>query len=100
MTVGIATKTNALTDQLCLPHERRRWPARCQRGLTSLKGYEHYPCACTGFATSALPWRTYRLSWHATIWCSDNAIAGDMPSPAIAVMYVYACQSPDGYLTR
>ena len=45
ITVGVATKTNALTDQL-VSHELPLLDANLPNGVRffSLKGYEHYPC--------------------------------------------------------
>ena len=45
ITVGVATKTNALTDQL-VSHELPALAAALPQGatFTALKGYDHYPC--------------------------------------------------------
>ena len=95
VTVGIATKTNALTDQL-VSHELPALARALPKGLTfhSLKGYEHYPCLhrLDRAAVEDLPLELARNDGR-----SDNAIAGDMLT-AIAVTYAYACQSPDGDL--
>lgn len=96
VTVGVATKTNALTDQL-VSHELPALAAALPGGLsfTSLKGYDHYPClhrvdrAATGeLPLAAVSGRDGR---------SDNAIACDMLT-AVAVTYAFACQSPEGDL--
>lgn len=93
ITVGIATKTNALTDQL-VSHELPALNSVLPRGVNfyGLKGYDHYPCL-------------HRM---------DRAVEDDLPaSPngirnnangtgesdmltALAVCYAYACQSPEG----
>lgn len=95
VTVGIATKTNALTDQL-VSHELPALAHALPKGLTfhSLKGYEHYPCLhrLDRAAVEDLPLELARNDGR-----SDNAIAGDMLT-AIAVTYAFACQSPDGDL--
>ncbi|MCI6549191.1 MAG: DNA polymerase III subunit epsilon [Coriobacteriaceae bacterium] len=95
VTVGIATKTNALTDQL-VSHELPALARALPRGLAfhSLKGYEHYPCLhrLDRAAVEGLPLELARNDGR-----SDNAIACDMLT-AIAVTYAYACQSPDGDL--
>ena len=88
VTVGVATKTNALTDQLVtheLPALSKALPGEIV--VSSLKGSEHYPCM-------------RRL---------ERALKGDLPVEAaddeaqdiltaIAVTYAYACQSVDGDL--
>lgn len=93
VTVGIATKTNALTDQL-VSHELPALAEALPGGLTftSLKGYDHYPCLhrLDRAAAGDLP-----LSAVPHDGRSDNAVACDMLT-AIAVTYAYACQSPDG----
>lgn len=95
LTVGIATKTNALTDQL-VTHELPALAKALPGGLTyaSLKGYDHYPCL-----------RRLEASAHADLPVqlvegdgrSASAIEADMLT-AIAVTYSYACQSPEGDL--
>ena len=95
VTVGVATKTNALTDQL-VTHELPALADALPGGLTfsSLKGYDHYPCLhrVDRAATEELP-----LAVAAHDGRSDNAVACDMLT-AIAVTYSFACQSPDGDL--
>lgn len=95
VTVGVATKTNALTDQLVdqeLPALERVLP----HGLSycSLKGYDHYPCLShlERAARGELP-----LSLVDMRGKSENTVASEMLS-AIAVVYAYACQSPMGDL--
>ena len=89
ITVGVATKTNALTDQL-VSHELPALDAALPGGVSfvSLKGYDHYPCLS-------------RL---------QRAVTGELPrsadgtddSPdvltAIAVTYAAVCQSAEGDL--
>lgn len=95
LSVGIATKTNALTDQLVsqeLPALARVLP----EGLTfaSLKGYDHYPClerlerACLEDLPVDLVESRDR---------SETAIQQEMLT-AMAVTYAYSCQSVDGDL--
>ena len=95
VTVGVATKTNALTDQL-VSHELPALSTALPDGLsfTSLKGYDHYPCLrrLDRAAAEELP-----LSSVPHDGRSDNAVASDMLS-AIAVTYAFACQSPEGDL--
>ncbi len=93
ITCGVATKTNALTDQL-VSHELPALARVLPGGLTytCLKGYDHYPCL-------------YRLDRSTTADLpvddapgngrSRNTIASDMLT-AIAVTYAYACQSVEG----
>ena len=95
VTVGIATKTNALTDQL-VSHELPALDRVLPGGVTffSLKGYDHYPClarverACSEDLPVALVPSDGR---------SDNAVAADMLN-ALAVTLAFSCQSPEGDL--
>ena len=95
VTVGVATKTNALTDQL-VSHELPALSAALPGGLTftSLKGYDHYPCLhrLDRAATEELPLAVANHDGR-----SDNAVACDMLT-ALAVTYAFACQSPEGDL--
>ena len=95
VTVGVATKTNALTDQL-ISHELPALAAALPGGLSyvSLKGYDHYPCLhrLDRAVRDDLPLAAVPHDGR-----SDNAVASDMLT-AIAVTYAYACQSPDGDL--
>lgn len=95
VTVGVATKTNALTDQL-VSHELPALAEALPGGLTyaSLKGYDHYPCLhrLDRATREDLPLAAVPHDGR-----SDNAVACDMLT-AIAVTYAYACQSPDGDL--
>jgi ATP-dependent DNA helicase DinG len=96
LTVGIATKTNALSDQL-MSKELPSLAKALQGGFsyTSLKGYEHYPCLLRldyAAASTGLP--------------SDIIVRKDRSShtaacealTAIAVVYAFACQSLEGDL--
>lgn len=93
VTVGVATKTNALTDQL-VSHELPALDRALPEGVTytSLKGYDHYPCLhrVERAMREELP-----VSASAADGRSDGSIAEDMMT-AIAVCSAYACQSPDG----
>lgn len=95
VTVGVATKTNALTDQL-VSHELPALAAALSGGLEfhSLKGYDHYPCLhrMDRAAREDLPIAAGKRDGR-----SDNAVGSDMLT-ALAVCYAYACQSPDGDL--
>ncbi len=95
ITVGVATKTNALTDQLVnyeLPALSKVIPG----GVTffSLKGFEHYPClrrvmrACE----QELP-----LDQVAETRRPQEVIEQDMLN-ALAVVLAMACQRPSGDL--
>ena len=87
ITVGIATKSNNLADQLMF-HELPRLAAQYNGGLsfTALKGYDHYPCLR----------KLERLSRSSSEIKTDKDPADTLT--AIAVIYAFACQSPDGDL--
>lgn len=95
VTVGIATKTNALTDQL-VSHELPALARVLPGGVSffSLKGYDHYPClarverACAEDLPLALVPPDGR---------GGNAVAVDMLN-ALAVTLAFSCQSPEGDL--
>ena len=93
VTCGVATKTNALTDQL-VSHELPALAAALPDGLTytCLKGYDHYPCLyrLNRAAVADLP-----IEEGMTNGRSRNTVASDMLT-AIAVTYAYACQSVEG----
>jgi ATP-dependent DNA helicase DinG len=95
VTVGVATKTNALTDQL-VSHELPALAAALPEGLEfhSLKGYDHYPCLhrMDRAVREELPIAAGKKDGR-----SDNAVGADMLT-ALAVCYAFACQSPDGDL--
>ena len=93
VTVGVSTKTNALTDQL-VSQELPALSAALPGGVSfvSLKGYDHYPCLhrLDRAVIDDLPLAAVSHDGR-----SDNAVACDMLT-AIAVTYAFACQSPDG----
>lgn len=86
ITVGIATKSNNLADQL-MYHELPRLAREIEGGLTycALKGYDHYPCL------RKLVRLARASEVHTTRDPADTLTA-------IAVIYAYACQSPAGDL--
>ena len=95
LTVGVATKTNALTDQL-VTHELPALAKALPRGLSfsSLKGYDHYPCLVRLERALAqdLPFDEVK-----TNAATQDEAAEDMLN-AMAVVYSFACQSFDGDL--
>lgn len=94
ITVGIATKTNALTDQL-VAHELPALAQALPQGVTfaSLKGYDHYPCLnrLQRSLNAELP----APQGQATR--SSEGAAEDMLT-AIAVTYTSVCQAAEGDL--
>ena len=94
ITVGIASKTNALTDQL-VAHELPALDKALPQGVTfaSLKGYEHYPCLnrLQRSTTAELPVDQVRGAR------SSDSVASDMLT-AIAVTYASVCQAAEGDL--
>lgn len=88
ITVGVATKTNVLADQL-VGQELPRLNAVLEGGLTyyTLKGYEHYPCLLR---------MQHSLEESAFTSLNDDAKAEALT--ALAVSYAYVCQTPDGDL--
>lgn len=94
ITVGVATKTNALTDQLVaheLPALKRALPGGLT--FTSLKGYEHYPCLnrLQRAAVNELP------AMQGNSYRSVESVESDMLT-AIAVTYASVCQAAEGDL--
>lgn len=87
VTVGIATKSNNLADQL-IYHELPRLARELDGGLTfcALKGYDHYPCLR----------KLERLSRSDAEIHTAKDPADTLT--AIAVIYAYVCQSPTGDL--
>ena len=86
ITVGIATKSNNLADQL-IYHELPRLSRELPDGLSfcALKGYDHYPCL------RKLERLARASEIHTTKDPADTLTA-------IAVLYAFACQSPTGDL--
>jgi ATP-dependent DNA helicase DinG len=95
VTVGIATKTNALTDQL-VSHELPALNEALPGGVTfcSIKGYDHYPCLHRLDVAMMRELPVDRVEHDGR---SENAVACDMLT-AISVAASYACQSPEGDL--
>ena len=95
VTVGVATKTNALTDQL-VSHELPALDRALPQGLTffSLKGYEHYPCLRRLMRAVAADLPVDQAPERGR---SEAAVEQDMLT-AIAVTLAFACQSPSGDL--
>ena len=95
ITCGVATKTNALTDQL-VSHELPALAAALPNGLSfhSLKGYDHYPCLrrLTRAAEAELPIGEVSANGR-----SEKTIASDMLT-AIATTYAYVGESVEGDL--
>ena len=87
ITIGIATKSNNLADQL-MYHELPRLAAQYNGELTftALKGYDHYPCL-----------RKLERLRRSSSEIKTNKDPADTLT-AIAVIYAFACQSPDGDL--
>ncbi|OUP10440.1 helicase C-terminal domain-containing protein [Collinsella sp. An2] len=87
ITVGVATKSNNLADQLMF-HELPRLARELDGGLSycALKGYDHYPCLR----------KLERMSRSATEIRTTRDPADTLT--AVAVIYAYVCQSPDGDL--
>ena len=94
ITVGVATKTNALTDQL-VTHELPALSKVLPNGVTfaSLKGYDHYPCLLRlqHAAKADLPSVHYGAG-------SNGGDTGTDMLTAIAVTYAAVCQATEGDL--
>ena len=86
ITVGVATKSNNLADQL-MYHELPRLAREMPGGLSfcALKGYDHYPCLR----------KLERLARGGEIKTTKDPAD---TLTAIAVIYAFACQSPSGDL--
>lgn len=86
VTVGIATKSNNLADQL-MNQELPKLAREMDGGLSfcALKGFDHYPCL------RKLERLTRASEVHTQKDPADTLTA-------IAVIYAFACQSPDGDL--
>ena len=87
ITVGVATKSNNLADQL-IYHELPRLAREVPGGLSfcALKGYDHYPCL-----------RKLERMSRGTSEIKTTKDPADTLT-AIAVIYAYVCQSPSGDL--
>lgn len=87
ITVGVATKSNNLADQL-MYHELPRLAREVPGGLSfcALKGYDHYPCLR----------KLERMSRGSAKIKTTKDPADTLT--AVAVIYAYACQSPAGDL--
>lgn len=95
ITVGVATKTNALADQL-MTHELPAVSQAIQGGISYyiLKGYEHYPCLLRMDHSSQDEWSEDHADQSASSATGDGADK----LTALAVAYAFACQSVDGDL--
>ena len=87
ITVGIATKSNNLADQL-MYHELPKLAEQMPDGLTfcALKGYDHYPCL-----------RKLERMSRGSVEITTKRDPADTLT-AVAVIYAYVCQSADGDL--
>lgn len=87
ITVGVATKSNNLADQL-MYHELPKLSDAIEGGISycALKGFDHYPCLR----------KLDRLA-HSTAEIKTDRDPADTLT-AIAVIYAFACQSPSGDL--
>lgn len=87
ITVGIATKSNNLADQL-MYHELPKLDEAIDGGITycALKGFDHYPCL-----------RKLERLARSRSDIVTNRDPADMLT-AIAVIYAFVCQSPVGDL--
>ncbi len=95
VTCGVATKTNALTDQL-IAHELPALDKVVPGGVkyTCLKGYDHFPCLRRLERSVAAELPVDRAYDNGR---SKATIASDMLT-SIAVTYAYVCQSVEGDL--
>lgn len=95
VTVGVATKTNALADQL-VSQELPALDGVLPGGVSfaSLKGYEHYLCLHRLELASALDLPTPAVDDGGR---STRTVQSDMLT-ALAVSYAYACQVASGDL--
>lgn len=95
VTCGVATKTNALTDQL-VAHELPALSKQLPGGITyhSLKGYDHYPCLRRLTRSMAADLPVGEVAGNGR---SEATIASDMLT-AIATTLAYVSQSVEGDL--
>lgn len=86
ITVGVATKSNNLADQL-MHHELPRLSSEIEGGLSycALKGYDHYPCLR----------KLERLARGGEIRTTRDPAD---TLTAMAAIYAFVCQSPVGDL--
>ncbi|MDO4796912.1 MAG: helicase C-terminal domain-containing protein [Coriobacteriales bacterium] len=93
VTVGVATKTNALTDQL-VSHELPVLDEALPDGVAycSIKGYDHYPCLHRLELAMGRNLPNYVLE---RVEQYPDADVGDILT-AFAVVAAFACQSPTG----
>lgn len=93
VTCAVATKTNALTDQL-ISHELPALAKVLPKGLsfTSLKGYDHYACLRKVETALREPLPLDRVASHGR---SKATVVADMLT-ALAVILASACQTPEG----
>lgn len=87
ITVGVATKSNNLADQL-MYHELPKLSDAIEGGISycALKGFDHYPCL-----------RKLERLARSTAEIKTERDPADTLT-AIAVIYAFACQSPSGDL--
>lgn len=87
ITVGVATKSNNLADQL-MYHELPKLSDAIEGGISycALKGFDRYPCLR----------KLERLARSTTEIKTERDPADTLT--AIAVIYAFACQSPSGDL--
>lgn len=87
ITVGVATKSNNLADQL-MYHELPKLSDAIEGGISycALKGFDHYPCL-----------RKLERLARSTAEIKTERDPADTLT-AIAVIYSFACQSPSGDL--
>ena len=97
VTVGVATKTNALTDQL-MAHELPALAQALPNGVSfhALKGYDHYPCLhrIRRSAEEDLPAEAVHDTNPGR---TESGIESDMMT-ALAVTLAFVSQSPEGDL--
>ncbi len=95
VTCGVATKTNALTDQLVASELPALSEALGGVSFASLKGYDHYPCLRR--VERSLQWDLPIERTVERTGSSPETIAADLMN-SIAVTLASACQSPRGDL--
>jgi ATP-dependent DNA helicase DinG len=95
ITCGVATKTNALTDQL-MSHELPILAEAFGKPLTycALKGYDHYPCLRKALRVLHGPLPLDQMDCSNK---SENTVVQDMLTAA-AVTIANACQETEGDL--